>query len=204
MIIAKEELENISKTFYYLMRGVYHLDFFNSPYNEVIKNEYDEVDGNATKYFHLSYDSIHSLIALFNKIDNTHIEEYDLTERLHSAITDLLEDITTDSIKIGYQYANNSIEYEMGSSFYGNYTKNQLLVSGSVGNQSYINLREVLNEIRQYLEKENYFDVEGKELLFNLNSSLDHLFSVFVDTGFVYGQKLGKGLYPIWHNSDFD
>ncbi len=93
MIISANQLQNISRTIFNLMNGVYELDVFKSPYNDLITCELSK---NSNKV----YKEIGSLIKLFNKLDGTDKDKYVNIDRLHDAIDDILEEFTISAISM--------------------------------------------------------------------------------------------------------
>lgn len=203
MILSINQIQNISKTIYFLMRGTYDLNFFDSPYNKLIPNEYDEKDGKAVKYFYAVYNNIDSLATLFNQLDHTDTKEYDIIDRLHDVITDMLEDLTMDSILKGYLYEKKVIDYNFGPSPYQSYFKIQMFCPNSVESKNYNRLSIIFDIINKYLAKIGDTKKEGSKIIDELWESLELLYTVFVDIGFIHGKELGKGNYPIWYNPEF-
>lgn len=196
MIISANQLQNISRTIFNLMNGVYELDVFKSPYNDLITCELSK---NSNKV----YKEIGSLIKLFNKLDGTDKDKYENIDRLHDAIDDILEEFTISAISMGYLSAKKIIDINFSPSPYHVYFRKQLFDPHGLVCTSYERLCRVINKIEQ--QAKNLGDTDKvKQILERMWQYTELEYSTFVDKGFSHGLALGNGEYPLWYNPEFE
>lgn len=200
MIISDEQLNNISKTIYYLMRGMYNLKVFHSPYNFIIADELDEKKGRAVKEFHLMNDKMDSLTKLFNDLDGSDEEEYKLIEEFFNCNETVLEELCTGSIITGYRIKKKIICLDIGSCPFETYFKNQLLMPDGFCAESYKKLQASILEMEDQFVKQGDQTGRGKKILDELQQVMHSEYSILTNIGFLHGLKLGADQYPIWIN----
>lgn len=203
MTLSILQLHNIANTFYQLMRGVYDLKEFNSPYNSFIQNEFDEKHGTATEYFYSIYENIASLTTLFNELDHSNEEEYRVLLEFDDCREDLLEELTICSAAIGYLTAKNLIILNIKNSLYKDFMKRQLTQQNGVGQIKYnkfcTSIENIKHKFNQSGATREQLEIVHR-IIDKTLTSIEQELTVFVDTAYSHGIALGHEKYPIWLN----
>lgn len=104
MELKQDQIENIANTVFCLMTGVYDLEVFNSPYNELVRDEMTNENGRAYDIFEKIYHNINTLNEKLNNIQGGN-EEYNIFEQILSYADRVLEKKCIMSFIRGYRFA---------------------------------------------------------------------------------------------------
>lgn len=198
MLITLSQLHNIAKTIYYLMTGMYNLNYFKSPYNNLIPDEFSSNSGKAIAVFSYIYDEITELNDLLNK-STAQETEYELFEDLKYCIEELQEEICVNATILGYfiakKYTDLSIEQIPRKIFFRNE-----FIDLSRCNK----LSKLIGQIELLITHLLNEKTEGVSILQNVQKAIETEFLILSNIAYSHGIAIGKGEYPLWFNPEFN
>ena len=150
MILTFSQLHDLSEVIFGLMTGVYDLDVFVSPYNALIQNEFSLNNGRAVEAYSSIYTGIESLQDLLNKLKNDS-EEDKAFDCLRNSIDDLLKEICTSAIAIGYLVSKGYVTLDIKEAPYEKYFRLQFIREDGIGYRRYNQLISAWRECGNYL-----------------------------------------------------
>lgn len=200
MVISNMQLSNISKTIYYLMRGIYDLTVFQSPYNILIRDEFDDEAGSAVKEAQRFHNKMETLTNFSNELDGSDEIEYTLIEQIYDCNEIVLEELCIGSIITGYFINKKIISLNIGCSPFDTYFKSQLVLPYGFCAESYHKLQEAMLKMEEFFAERGDQEGKGKKILDELQEIMISEYAILTDIGFLHGLKLGSDQYPIWIN----
>lgn len=202
VVISTIQLNNISQTIYNLMTGVYNLDYFYSPYNNLIPNDLTSESGAA----YTTYDGILDTLSLMNntlnKVSGSR-EYHHKLEAIADNILALQRTICIYSLKKGYS---DSLVCKCSNSkphipIFENYLSHVIRTKDGIGNIYYDQLIENFTVIKKRLSALN----TPPDVILKADCILPMLekrFSILCNKAYSYGQDLAYDRLPIWSNPE--
>lgn len=203
IFIKPEELDNVAQTFYYLMRGVYNLDIFKSPYNDKVANELTSEDGKAFHTFFPVYEAIEYLSDLLNFLNLTQQQDFEILDVILSDADDVLHTVAVCSVKLAFGKAGGYTGPRQSPPLYDGFWEKELRRPGGTGSVAYARLLEDVTAIKDMLNEFVFDSSQAFRVLDTFLALLKQRFSVFADIAFSYGLRLASGELPVWINPEF-
>lgn len=201
--ISAIQLNNISQTIYNLMTGVYNLDYFYSPYNDLIPDDLTEEKGAAYNTYDKILDIMVLLSDTLNKLSGKN-KDYPEVESIADHIFYLQSTLCIFSIKRGYRdsFSSDCSQSNLQIPIYEKHLSKAMRTKDGIGNLYYDQLVETLGFIKQKLSVFHNTDADVITKTDNIIPMLDQRFSILCNKAYSYGQNLAFGKLPVWSNPE--
>ena len=203
MILTFSQLHDLSEVIFGLMTGVYDLDVFVSPYNALIQNEFSLNNGRAVEAYSSIYTGIESLQDLLNKLKNDS-EEDKAFDCLRNSIDDLLKEICTSAIAIGYLVSKGYVTLDIKEAPYEKYFRLQFIREDGIGYRRYNQLISAMERVRKLFIDLGDKDNGVEEFLEMIQDSIEQEYSILTHIAYSHGESVGNGTYPLWLENEGD